>query len=139
MAVILYAMFGTLLLVIIFAVVFFVKQKKVFTNSGAQSYEVFAVSGGQLTVLAGIPVAYQIDEIMEVTFSSMKAVRSISVYNGIMRVVKKNGKKSRPFMFNSSVYLKKTVLVSSKQEIEKAIEYLMNELRQHHIPCSHVA
>ncbi|MDL2225041.1 hypothetical protein LJC20_02385 [Eubacteriales bacterium OttesenSCG-928-M02] len=84
-------------------------------------------------------MTYEIKEIENITFSASRAPRSSSIYNGIIRVVKADGKKSRPFMFNGSAYLKKSVLVSSKQEIEQTIEYLMDELQQHHIPCSRIA
>lgn len=135
---IIYAMFGFMLLVIIFAIVVFAKQKRPHESLGAQSYDVFALSGNQLTILAGIPVTYEIDEIEQITFSVIRAVRSTNVHNGIMRVVKKNRKKSRPFMFNSSALTKKTVLISSKQQIEETITYLMDELRRHHIRCSRI-
>ncbi|MDL2288249.1 hypothetical protein LJC32_02590 [Oscillospiraceae bacterium OttesenSCG-928-F05] len=133
---IIYAMFGVMLFAIIFAVVVFAKQKRPHEDLGAQSYDVFAVSGGRLTILAGIPVTYELDEIEQITFSIMRAVRSTTVHNGILRVIKKNGKKSRPFMFNSSALVKKTVLVSSRQDIEETTRYLMEELRRHHIRCS---
>lgn len=133
-----YAMLAVCLLVIIFALVIFVKRTRTNQSTAAQNYDVFEVSGNRLTVLAGIPVTYQIDEIKKITFSIMKAPRSMSTYNGIMRVVKANGKKSRPFMFNSSAYAKKMVLASSKQEIEQTTRYLMDELKRHHIACARI-
>lgn len=136
MEIVIYAILGFSLLVIVMTIVLLERRKGALTNTGAQSYDVFAVSGNQLTVLAGIPVTYKLDEIKEVTFSTVKAPRSMSVYNGIMRIVKVDGKKSRPFMFNSSAYARKTVLASSRQEIEETIGYLMGELKQYHIRCS---
>lgn len=133
-----YAMLAVILLVLIFAVAIFVKRIGTRTNTNAGTYDVFEISGNRLTVLAGIPVTYEIGEISKITFSARKAPRSMSVYNGILRVVKTNGKKSRPFLFNSSACTKKMVLASSKQDIEQTIQYLMEELKRHNIPCSRV-
>lgn len=130
-----YAMFAVTLLVIIFAIVVLAKQKGTRTNVNGERYDVFKISENQLTVLAGIPVTYEIDTIESITFSAMKARRSSS-YTGIMRIVKANGKKSRPFLFDSSACKKKFVLASSKQDIEEAIQYLMSELQRYNIRCS---
>lgn len=135
MEIVIYAMLGFFLFVIAMTMVLLAKRKGALASTGAQSYDVFAVSGNRLTVLAGIPATYELDEIREVTFSTVKAPRSMFVYNGIMRIVKVNGKKSRPFMFNSSVYARETVLASSRQDIEETIGYLMNELEQYQIHC----
>lgn len=132
------AMLGVVLLAAVLAIVMLAKRKNAHANTGAAMYEVFDISGGRLTVLAGLPVTYQLEEIARVTLAARKAPRSMSAYNGVLHVVKKNGKKSRPFLFDSSVYKKKMVLISSKQEIEEAIRYLMEELKRHHIPCSRV-
>lgn len=129
-----YAMFAVTLAVLLFAVVIFVKR--IGTDTNAERYDVFEISGNQLVVLTGIPVKYEIEEIAEVTFSAIKAPRSMSTYNGVMRVIKANGKKSRPFLFNSSAYTKRMVLSSSKQDIVLTIQYLMDEMRRYHIRCS---
>ena len=138
MAGLIYAMLAITLLAIIFAIVMFVKRTGSRGSINAGQYDVFEVSGNQLTVLAGIPVTYDIGEIDRITFSASKAPRSMSSYNGIMRIVKADGKKSRPFLFNSSALTKKMVLASSKREIEETIQYLMEDLKRHHIACSRV-
>lgn len=133
-----YGMLTVALLAIIFAIVVLVRRTGSRSNINGVRYDVFAVSGDRLTVLTGVPVTYDIAEINQITFSVSKTPRSMSSYNGIMRIVKTNGKKSRPFLFNSSAHTKKMVLVSSKQEIEQTIQYLMDDLRRHHISCSRV-
>lgn len=137
MAWIIYVMFAVILLAVIFAIVVFAKVGKR-KNANVGVYDVFEISSTRLTVLAGIPVTYEIKEIENITFSASRAPRSTSIYNGIIRVIKTDGKKSRPFLFDSSAYRKKMVFVSSKQEIEQTIQYLMDELKQHHIPCSQI-
>ena len=130
-----YAMLAIALLAAIVAVVVFAKRKGGSAISGAEKYDVFSISGNQLTVLAGIPVTYPIDEIERIAFSVM--VGKHSAYSGVMRIVKTNGKKSRPFLFDGSAYKRELVLKSSKQDIQLATRYLMDALRRHNIPCSH--
>lgn len=132
---IMYAMFAVIILTIILAIVVFVNVGKR-KNTTAGTFDVFEISGNQLTILAGIPVTYEINEIESITFTASRAPRSTSAYNGIIRVIKTDGKKSRPFLFDSSAYKKKMVLINSKQEIEQTIQYLMDDLKQHHIRCS---
>ena len=134
MVVIIYAMFAIILLVVIFAIVAFAKRKGVNATTDAERFDVFSISGNQLTVLAGIPVTYEIDEIEKVAFSVF--IGKHSAYSGVMRIVKANGKKSRPFLFDGSAYKKKVVLKSSKQDIELATQYLMDELGRYNICCS---
>ena len=131
MIILIYAMFAITILVIIFAVVVFAKWKN--RPAGSESNEVFAVSGNKLTVFAGIHVTYDIDDIEKVIFSSLRG-RYGSSYSGIMRIVKKNGKKSRPFMFYGNA--KNFVLASSKQEIEKTTLELMEKLAFYNIRYS---
>lgn len=107
MVVLIYAMLEIALLAILFAMIVFVKQKGTLTPTSAASYDVFWVSGNQLTVLAGIPVTYELDEIQAITFSAMKAPKSMSTYNGIMRVVKTNGKKAVRFFLTAAPTPKK--------------------------------
>jgi len=128
------AMFAIVFLAIIaFAVVLIRSMGR--NEQLAGKYAVFTVDGGQLIVLTGIPVTYDINAITKVTFSVMRGRRSTS-YMGVMRIVKTNGKKSRPFLFDSSAYTKKFAWTSSRQEIEKAIAYLMEELKAYNICCS---
>lgn len=106
-------------------------------TTNAEKYDVFKISGNQFIVLTLNPVVYEIHEIERINFSAVKVPRSMSSYNGVLHVYKKNGQKSRPFLFDSSAYTKKMTLASSKQEIEQTIQYLMEELKQHHIYCLH--
>lgn len=122
------------LLVIILSIVILARRKG--TRTSEEKYNVFKISGNQLTVLAGIPVTYDMDEIERITFSAVRGGRSSS-HSGVMRVVTIGGKKSRPFLFDSSVIKRKFVFSSSKQDIEQAIQYLTAELEQHHIRCSY--
>lgn len=140
MEVMIFVMFAAVLAVIALVVLILLRSKRTRERMHieADKYDVFAFTGSQLIVLAGSPAAYEIDEIERVTFTAMKAPRSMSAYNGVLRIVKKNGKKSRPFLFYGSAYTKKATLSSSKQEIEQAMAYLMAQLREHRIPCARV-
>ena len=129
MEIMIYAMFAIILALIIFAVVMLAKQKDV--PADAEKYDVFVVSGNQLTVLAGISVTYDIDAIEKITFSAR--TRRGRSYVGIMRIVKTNGRKSRPFLFDGSAYSKKTVWVNSKSDIENSILYLTDKLKSYGI------
>ena len=130
MKIMIYAMFAIVFLAVIFAFVMLIKRKNVSVD--AEPYAVFKVVGNQLTILAGLPVTYDLGMVEQVTFSAVRGRRGSS-YTGIMRVVKTNGKKSRPFIFDSSSYKKKTVWVNSKQDIEAAIIYLTDELSAYSI------
>ena len=130
---IIYVMFAITLLVVVFSIVVLSKRKG--GNAATDTDDVFSISGNQLTVLAGIPAIYEIDEIERITFSII--VGRHSAYSGVMRIVKTNGKKSRPFLFDGSAYKKKLTLKSTKQDINLATQYLMDELRQYNICCSH--
>lgn len=124
-----------ILIVLIMVLLVFVMIMKTKKTSTTQIFEVFQIYDNKLTVLSGIPVTYNISDIQEVVFSSSKSMRG-SFYTGIMRIVKANGKKSRPFMFDSSAYKKRVVFYNSRQEIEEAIQFLMNDLKTYNIPCS---
>ncbi len=94
-------------------------------------YDVFDISENKLTILAGIPVTYSLDTIEELTFSKMRG--RYGGYTGIIRVIKTNGHKSRPFLFDSSVYYKKFIFTSSEKDINLTILALMEELKEHRI------
>ncbi|MCI7681237.1 MAG: hypothetical protein MSP55_03310 [Fusobacterium necrophorum] len=96
-------------------------------------YDVFHISENQLTILAGIPVTYSIDTIEELTFSKMRG--KYGGYTDIIRVIKTNGHKSRPFLFDGSAYYKKFMFLSSEKDIDLAIIALMKELKKYRIPC----
>lgn len=128
-------MFGFILLVFVFVIITMMKQKG--AGISKSTFDVFQISGSSFTVFTGVPVTYDMSDIEKIIFSVQRGRRNTS-YTGIMRIVKANGKKSRPFLFDSSVYKKKLVLSSSKQEIEEAIKYLMSKLKAHSIPCLHL-
>ena len=121
MEIVIYVMFAVVFLAVIFAFVMLIKRKN--ASVDAEPYQIFKVVENQLTVLAGMPVTYDINAVEHVTLSAVRGRRG-STYIGIMRVVKTNGRKSRPFIFDSSAYTKKMVWVNSKQDIEVAIIYL---------------
>ena len=125
MVIMIYIMFASMFLVVALLVVILINRKN--ATLDAEPYAVFKVEGNQLTVLAGLPVIYDLGMVEQVTFSAVRGRRGSS-YTGILRVVKTNGRKSRPFIFDSSCYKKKTVWVNSKQDIEAAIIYLTDKL-----------
>ena len=94
------------------------------------SQEVFVVSENRLIVQAGFPVTYNIDDIEKITFSKMRG--RYGSYTGIMRIVKDNGRKSRPFMFYGTPK-NKFILSSSAEEIDKTILELVEKLKSYHI------
>ncbi len=134
---VIYAMFAVAIVVIVFSFISLSKLKNTATYTNAEKFDVFKVSGNQFIVLTLSPITYEINDIERIDFSISKVPRSVSSYSGVMRVIMKNGKKSRPFIFDSSAYTKKATLSSSKQQIEQTIQYLMDELKQHHIYCLH--
>ena len=112
------------------AVLFVVLKLKA---DGPRLYDVLAFSDGQLTILAGIPVSYPLPDIEMVTFSTIRGIQGN--YTGVLRVVKRNGHKSRPFLFDGSAYAKHFVFYTTKKGIMRAIEALMEELRRHGVRC----
>ena len=131
MIMLIYGMFAITILITVFAVVALLKWKG--PPAGAGPNEVFEVSGNRLTVFAGSYVTYNIDDIEKIVFSTFRG-RYGSSHAGIMRVVKKNGKKSRPFMFYGNV--KNFALASSEQEIERTTLELMEKLKSYNIQYS---
>ena len=126
-------MLAVILFVVVFALVSIARRKNIPVNSG--KFEVFSFSGSQLTVLAGIPVTYDVSAIENVVFTKQRS-RAGGSYTGILRIVKTDGKKSRPFIFDGSVVAKKLMLVSTEQDINNAITCLKDELRAHNIRSS---
>ena len=123
-----YSMFVLTFLVFAFAIVLLVKMSN--RPGGMWSQEVFVVSENKLIVQSGIPVTYNIGDIEKVTFSKMRG--RYGSYTGIMRIVKNNGRKSRPFMFYGTPK-SKFVLASSREDIDKTTQGLVEKLRMHHI------
>jgi len=105
------------------------------TLSRKNLFDVFDFSTeGRLTVLTGLPVTYDLSAIEKVFFSVMKSRKGMN-YTGRFKILFANGSKSRPFLFDYSVCTKKFTLINTKEDIEKAAHYLMNQLKQHHIPA----
>lgn len=111
------------------AVLFVVLKLK---SGGKHLYDVLAFSDGQLTILAGIPVSYPLPDIEMVTFSTIRGIQGN--YTGVLPS-KRNGHKSRPFLFDGSAYAKHFVFYTTKKGIMRAIEALMEELRRHGVQC----
>ena len=89
-------------------------------------FEVFEFTlDGKLIVCAGISVTYEISNISHVEFSIIKRR---SNRTGLFRIVSLNGKKSRPFTFDSSSYKKHIVWTNSREDIELATDLLINQL-----------
>ena len=116
------------LICIIMAIVLFVVLKDVKVN-----HEVFEFKGeSELQVLADIPTTYQIANIENVEFSIRGGHGS---YYGRFRIFENNGKKSRNYMYGIGVYTKDFDFNGSQEEMEKATEYLMQQLRDRGISC----
>jgi|SRR3712207_206536 len=115
------------------AVLVLISSLLIIKNKRENKYDVFRISENQLTILAGIPVTYSLDTVEELTFSKMR--NRYGGCTGIIRVIKKNGHKSRPFLFDSSVYYKKFVINSFEEDINLTIIALMEELKRYRIPC----
>ena len=123
-------MAGMIMVIAVFLMIFAISILK--RNKEAR-YEVFDFSNrGEMKVLTGIPVVYQLEDIQKVVFS-VQNVRSGSI--GRFQIIKNNGKKSRKYMYEESVYTKKLSLRSSLVNIGKATDYLMQQLRTEGIFC----
>ncbi|WP_373837486.1 hypothetical protein [Bacteroides heparinolyticus] len=104
-------------------------------SRGDRKYDVFCISEGCMTVYTGLfSLTYKMEEIEEIRFSKIALKRG---FLGIMWLRKKRGLiKSRMFLFDSSWYYRKTVLISSESDIYLTTKGLMEELKQHGIRCS---
>jgi len=120
----------SLLVMLVFIIILVTKKFK----GGSQTYNVFEflLDEGKLKVCTGIPVIYNISDIQIITFSMMKNKGN---HMGIFKITLVNGKKSRPFMFDYSVCTKKISWINTKENIDEATTYLMNELREKMIQC----
>ena len=110
-------------------------------SRGDRKYDVFCISEGCMTVYTGLfSLTYKIEEIEEIRFSKIALKRGFTGpigFLGIMWLRKKGGLiKSRMFLFDSSWYYRKTVLISSESDIYLTTKGLMEELKQHGIRCS---
>lgn len=96
-------------------------------------YEVYTVSDGRLTIFAGLPVTYDIDDIEDVTFSW-------NWYRSRLRIVMKirfnNGKGSRRYyIFRNSINGEMFGRGYSAEGREETVQHLMDGLEQHGIAC----
>ena len=97
------------------------------------SHEVFEFKeNGEVQVLADVPTTYAIADIENVEFSIRGGYGS---YYGRFRVIKSNGKRSRNYMYGTGVYTKDFTFNGSQEEMEKATEYLMQQLQEKGISC----
>ncbi|WP_155952984.1 hypothetical protein [Prevotella sp. HUN102] len=107
-------------------------------SRGDRKYDVFCISEGCMTVHTGLfSLTYKIEEIEEIRFSKIALRRGFRGFLGIMWLRKKRSLiKSRMFLFDSSWYYRKIVLISSESDIYLTTKGLMAELKQHGIRCS---
>lgn len=96
----------------------------------------FRISETELTIFAGFPYNYRIDEIERVTFSY--TIGKKNVFIGVMRVWKTESHKKRTsFLFDSTCYRKKRGFADTKGDIDEATQYLMDKLKKHGIKCEY--
>ena len=104
-------------------------------RQGTGFYDIFSISDGKLTIQAAVPISYPLEDIERVEFSSFATTKSgFTNFAGQLRIIKKNGKSSRSYLFDSSVLCQKMVGKSSKEEIEESIQLLMEKLESQGIP-----
>jgi len=125
------AMVGIFMVIAVFLMIFAISILK--RNKEAR-YEVFDFSNrGEMKVLAGIPVVYQLEDIQKVDFSIQRGRRG--GFFGRFQIIKSNDKKSRKYMYEASVYTKKLSFYGTPVDVKKATDYLMQQLRTEGIPC----
>ena len=104
-------------------------------RQGTGFYDIFSISDCKLTIQAAVPISYPLEDIERVEFSSFATTKSgFTNFAGQLRIIKKNGKSSRSYLFDSSVLCQKMVGKSSKEEIEESIQLLMEKLESQGIP-----
>ncbi|HFI0351462.1 hypothetical protein HO543_08285 [Streptococcus suis] len=102
-------------------------------------YTIFSISEGRLTIQAAVPISYPLEEIERVEFSKFATTKSgFTNFAGQLRIIKKNGRTSRPYYFDSSVLYQKFVAKSTKEEMDQTIQLLMAKLERHGIPARKV-
>ena len=130
MMLVIYLLIPAFILIIVLMVLLI---KNMSQNGGDRLYKVFEfLPENKLMVCAGVPVTYDISDIDYISFSKF---RQRGNYSGIFRIVKLDGKKSRPFTFDYSFYTKKTVWKSTEPQIQQVTELLMRELHARNISC----
>ena len=104
-------------------------------GQGTGFYDIFSISDGKLTIQAAVPISYPLEDIERVEFSSFATTKSgFTNFVGQLRIIKKNGRTSRPYYFDSSVLYQKFVAKSTKEEMEETIQLLTAKLEHHGIP-----
>ncbi|MCK4023133.1 hypothetical protein [Streptococcus suis] len=102
-------------------------------------YDIFSISEGRLTIQAAVPINYPLEVIERVEFSRFATTKSgFTNFAGQLRIIKKNGRTSRPYYFDSSVLYQKFVAKSRKEEMDETIELLTAKLERHGIPARKV-
>ena len=123
-------MVGIVMVIAVLSMIFAISILKRTKEAG---YEVFDFSNrGEMKVLVGIPVVYKREDIQKVVFSVQRG-RGGSI--GRFRIIKNSGNKSRKYMYEESVYTKKLSFHGSSVNIQKATEYLMQQVRAEGIFC----
>ena len=104
-------------------------------RQGTGFYDIFSISDGKLTIQAAVPISYPLEDIERVEFSKFATTKSgFTNFAGQLRIIKKNGRPSRPYYFDSSVLYQKFVAKSTKEEMEETIQLLTAKLERHGIP-----
>ena len=124
-------LFGLTFVLLVVYLFFLIKNR----GQGTGFYDVCLISDGKLTIQAAFPISYPLEDIERVEFSRFATTKSgFTNFAGQLRIIKKNGKSSRSYLFDSSVLCQKMVGKSSKEEIEESIQLLMEKLERHGIP-----
>ncbi|MGT2710894.1 hypothetical protein [Streptococcus oriscaviae] len=133
-------MFGNWMLML-FGLIFVLRVVFLFFSlrkgkQGQGFYDVFLISDGKLTIQAAFPITYPLEEIERVEFSRFATTKSgFTNFAGQLRIIKKNGRTSRRYYFDSSVLHQKIVAKSTKEEMDQTIQLLMARLERHGIPA----
>ena len=124
-------LFGLTFVLLVVYLFFLIKNR----GQGTGFYDVCLISDGKLTIQAAVPISYPLEDIERVEFSSFATTKSgFTNFVGQIRIIKKNGRTSRPYYFDSSVLYQKFVAKSTKEEMEETIQLLTAKLERHGIP-----
>ena len=124
-------LFGLTFVLLVVYLFFLIKNR----GQGTGFYDVCLISDGKLTIQAAFPITYPLEEIERVEFSRFATTKSgFTNFAGQLRIIKKNGRTSCPYYFDSSVLHQKVVAKSTKEEMEETIQLLTAKLEHHGIP-----
>lgn len=124
-----YMAFAISLLTFLYFAIFIIKRTQI--KNRISKYDVFNFTDNhQLVVISGLHTRYAINNIQKVVFSIKKRRGR---YIGVFRIFENNSKKSREYIFDSSAYKNKLVLVNTKEDIENTILFLMQQLHTQNI------